>query len=376
MSGLRVLHVVATTERRGAEVFAADLVGALRGSVSAQHVAIVRECDGDRVSYAAPTRVLGDGRDRSAGYAIKLKRVQRLRRMIKGFVPHVIQAHGGEALKACVLARACVPVVYRRIGVAPRALSHGWRRLEYQHLVARAARVVAVADSVRRESIALLNIPPARIVTIPNAVDMQRLDARPEPSVIRQELKISDTDRLLVSAGALSWEKDPLAHVRIGATILERMPDALHVFLGDGSMRPDVERQVRSLGLADRVRVLGSRDDVPGFLALADALLFASRPDGMEGMPAAIIEAGLLSTPSVAYDVAGVREVVVDGVTGRLVPWGEERALTRALLDLMDDHTARRRLGDAARQRYASEFVIDRVAPKYLEIYESLTTGR
>ena len=250
-----------------------------------------------RSNSTSATHILG-GED--------LVRVSRLRRLVRRLRPHVIQAHGGEAMKVSVLARVDVPIVYRRIGGAPPALRSGWRRYGYQRLVRRTARVVAVAAAVRRESMVLLRIPPERIVTIPNAVDAHRLHVYADPSVTRKELGIDGGAPVFLSMGALSWEKDPPALLRVAAEALRRLPDAVYVVLGDGPMRSRMEAEVSSLGLHDRMRMLGVRTDVPDLLSMADALLFASRPDGMEGMPASLIEAGMLGTPSVAYDVAGV----------------------------------------------------------------------
>ena len=280
-----------------------------------QRVAILHSSPGPSVDFAAPIHTIG---------AKGVASTSQLRRVVRDWRPDVIQAHGGEAMKAAVLARLDVPIVYRRIGGAPLALQSGWRTFAYQLLVARTARVIAVAEAVRRESIALFKIPPDRIVTIPNAVDADRLILSADASSLRKALGIDACTPVFLSMGALTWEKDPLALLRVAAEVLRRSPDAVYVVLGDGPMRSQMEREVSVLGLHDRVRMLGVRCDVPDLLRLADALLFASRPDGMEGMPASLIEAGMLSTSSVAYDVAGVGEVVTDGETGRLVPWGEE----------------------------------------------------
>jgi glycosyltransferase involved in cell wall biosynthesis len=363
MTGVRVLHVVATSQRRGAEIFAVDLVQALDGMGIAQRVAILRSNGSDSIAYRAPAQPLGGG---------GLERVIALRRLVRRLRPHVIQAHGGEAMKASVLASVSVPIVYRRIGGAPPALRRGWRRRAFRHLVGRTARVIAVAEAVRGESISLLRVPPSHVVTIPNGVDPDRLAARRDRSAMRAELGIDSAAPVFVSIAALTWEKDPLAHLRAGASVLRSLPQAVHLFVGDGPMRSRLKREVSSLGLDDRIQILGIRSDVPDLLMMADALLFASRPDGMEGMPAAVIEAGMMRTPSAAYDVAGVGEVVLDGTTGRLVPWGQEEALSAALLDLLRDDFTRKGMGEAARTRCLTRFSIDHIAARYLDVYREV----
>jgi glycosyltransferase involved in cell wall biosynthesis len=360
MAGMRVLHVVATGQRRGGEIFATDLIRALDRLGTRQHVAILRPSNGPSIDFGVQATMLS-GR----GFTPP----RRLRSLVHSWQPHVIQAHGGEAMKASVLAFTVAPIVYRRIGGAPPRLRGGWRSRVYRHLVSRTARVVAVAEAVRRESIALLGSPPDRTITIPNAVDVERLVATAHPSLLREELGIDPRVPVFLSVGALSWEKDPLALLNVAADVLERVDEAVYVIVGDGPMRSRLEAEVAVRGLHQRVRILGVRSDVPDLLSMADALLFASRPDGMEGMPASIIEAGMLSTPAVAYDVAGVGEVVTDGLTGRLVRWGDERALSGAMIEILGDEDARATMGAAARERCLADFSIENVAPRYLHVY-------
>lgn len=363
MTALRVLHVVATSQRRGAEIFAADLVHALEGRGIAQRVAVLRSNGSQAVAYHAPVHGLTGG---------KLERVAALRRLVHRSRPHVIQAHGGEAMTASVFATTSVPIVYRRVGGAPPSLRRGWRRRVFRHLVRHTARVVAVADAVRRETISLLGVPRSHVVTIPNGVDPGRLTAHRDRATVRTALGIDHAAPVFLSMAALTWEKDPLAHLRVGAGVLRSLPRAAHLFVGDGPMRSQMEREVSSIGLDGRIHLLGARSDVPDLLEAADVLLFASRPDGMEGMPAAAIEAGMVGTPTVGYDVAGLGEVVLDRTTGRLVPWGEEDALATAMVDLLGDDEARHAMGEAARVRCLAGFSIDDIATRYVGLYRGV----
>ena len=367
MTALRVLHVVATSQRRGAEIFAADLVHALEGKGIAQRVAILRSNGSRSVAYRAPVHGLTGGGP---------ERVIALRRLVRRSRPHVVQAHGGEAMAVSVLATAGIPIVYRRVGGAPPSLRRGWRRRVFRRLVGRTARVVAVAEAVRHESISLLGLPPSHVVTIPNGVDLGRLAGHRDRATVRAALGIEDAAPVFLSMAALTWEKDPLAHLRVGAAVLRSLPRAAHLFVGDGPMRSRMEREVSSLGLHGKIRLLGARSDVPDLLEAVDALLFASRPDGMEGMPGAVIEAGMLGRPTVAYDVAGLSEVVLDQQTGRLVPWGEEDALAEAMIDLLGDDEARKAMGEAARLACQSGFSIDQIAPQYVKIYAELVASQ
>lgn len=370
---MRVLHVVATGERRGAEMFASDLVASLNAHSVRQRVVVIEGSDSMAVRYDAPVAALG------AGGGVPLIRVApravgALRKRLRDFNPDVVQAHGGRTLKYAVLATVGrrTPVVYRCIGVAPAWIHRGPRKVAYASLMRRTARIVAVAEAVRHELIEVFGLPQSRVISIPNGVDSGRLKPSQARQAARRMLGIAPTDRVLLSMGALSWEKDPLAHVEVSSRIMRGRKDVTHVLIGDGPMRREVERAVSRRGLEGLVLVLGSRSDVADMLSAADIVLFASRPDGMEGMPATIIEAGMMGRPVAGYAVAGASEVIIDGQTGLLAPPGDLDALTDCTLRLIDDEAERQRLGTAASHRCRARYDISTIANSYLDLYAEL----
>jgi glycosyltransferase involved in cell wall biosynthesis len=371
---LRILHVVASDQRRGAEVFASDLVAALARAGVAQRVMLLRSVGG--VQFVAPTVVL-PGTLRVPGLRVSGRAVARLRAEARDWRPTVVQAHGGEPLKHCALALAALgaearPVlVYRRIGAASRRARRGPARTVHAALVRRADRVVAVANALVGELLHL-GIPPDRVTVVPRGVDPARLAPRAGREATRRALGIPADAPVSLSLGALSEEKDPLVQVEVAARLRELVPRAVHLMAGDGPLRPLVQRAVRRRGLSDTVRLLGSRADVGDLLAAADALLLTSRT---EGLPGALVEAGMVGLPAVAVRVGGVAEVVADGVTGRLVEAGDLEGLARALAEVLGDPALRRRMGDAARRR-CQAFTIEAVAGRYLALYAELAAGQ
>jgi glycosyltransferase involved in cell wall biosynthesis len=374
---MRVLHVVATGQRRGGEVFAADLVRALDEAGVAQRVAVLRAPDDLAVRYGAPTTVLGVDARALPGVRIGIPGIRGLRRTIRDWDPDIVQAHGGEALKYAVVGatRARCKIVYRRIGSTPTWLTHGPRRIAYRLLMRRTARVVTVAEAVREETLRIFRLPARQVATIPNGVDARRLAATRERPAVRQALGIPAEAEVLLSLGALTWEKDPLLHVEVATEVLAERLRAWHLVVGDGPMRGEVQAAVERGGMGGRVRLVGARGDVGDLLAASDVLLFASRPEGMEGMPATVIEAGMLGVPVAGYAVAGVSEVVVSGVTGLLARPGDGRCLRSHVLALLADVERRREMGAAARERCLARFDIGAVAPRYLDLYRTVTVA-
>jgi glycosyltransferase involved in cell wall biosynthesis len=186
---------------------------------------------------------------------------------------------------------------------------------------------------------------------------------------MRAALRIDPSAPVVLSLGALTWEKDPSAHLAVTGAIAARHPGLVHVVAGDGPLRQQAEDRARRLGAAARTRFLGSRTDVADVLAASDVVLVASRT---EGMPACVIEAGIAGVPVAGYALAGVPEAVADGETGLLVTPGDRAALVDAVERLLLDAPLRARLGAAASARCRELFDIRRVAPLYGEVYRAI----
>jgi glycosyltransferase involved in cell wall biosynthesis len=133
----------------------------------------------------------------------------------------------------------------------------------------------------------------------------------------------------------------------IALAALQEVPEARLVLVGDGPERKSLERRVLDLGLADRVRFVGSlpREDALGYLAGARAAVLSS---AWENLPHAAVEALSVGTPVVSTAVGGVPEVVRDGENGLLVPAGDVPALAAALRRMLDDDELRDRLAAEA----------------------------
>ena len=372
---MRILHIVATGKRRGAEVFASDLVQALDVEGISQHVGVLRS-DELEIDFVVPRAFLGNGGRKLPVAKMSPGALRNLRALNRAFEPDAVQAHGGEALMYATasLVGSKIPLIYRRIGGAHSSVKRGLRRRALGSLMRRAQQIVTVAEDLRRETVELFGVDPHKVTTIPNGVDRRRLTPTRTREETRRSLGIAPDAPMLVSLGAVSWEKDPLGHLRVTARVLREIGDVVHVWVGDGPMREELRTAAVEQGLEGRMLLLGSRTDVADLLTAGDVLLFASRNDGMEGMPAAVIEAGMVGTPVAGYAVAGVPEVVLDGETGSLVAPGDLDGLAERVVDLLGDERRRRAIGEAARERCLAHFEINAVAPKYVSLYEQVVS--
>jgi glycosyltransferase involved in cell wall biosynthesis len=170
----------------------------------------------------------------------------------------------------------------------------------------------------------------------------------------------------------LDEQKDPLNLIKAIAA-LDR-PDVFCVWIGDGSLRRDVEEQVRRHRLEGRFLLLGERIDVPTLLPAFDAFVM---PSLYEGLPCAIVEAMACGVPVVATAVNSVPEVVIPGRTGLLVRPRDARSLARALAYVLDHPEHAARMVRAAREALGDRFRPEALGLDLMEVYdEALRGGR
>jgi glycosyltransferase involved in cell wall biosynthesis len=132
-----------------------------------------------------------------------------------------------------------------------------------------------------------------------------------------------------------------------------------------------LESRIASSGCAERIQVLGYRQDAPALTAACDVFVLPSTK--REGLARSLIEAMAYGVAPVATDCGGNPELVVHGVSGLLVPVGDAAALAAAIGKLHDDPALRRRLGAAARERIGRDFRIEDTIEKTLALYRTLS---
>lgn len=140
--------------------------------------------------------------------------------------------------------------------------------------------------------------------------------------------------------------------------------------VGAGPQQGEIRALGGSLGMEDRLHFHGSSQNAAEPLAASQIFVLASKS---EAFPRSILEAMRAGLPVVASDVGGVREAVVDGSTGYVVPKSEPEALGAALKRLLGDAALRRQFGAAARNRYENQFTFEHMFKKTLDIYTALS---
>jgi glycosyltransferase involved in cell wall biosynthesis len=168
-------------------------------------------------------------------------------------------------------------------------------------------------------------------------------------------------------------EKDPATFVRAALMVAGTLPTARFLIVGHGPLAPALQEMVRAAHVSDRFVFTGYRRDRAACLQAMDIVVLSSL---YEGCANAILEAMAMAKPVVATRVGGNPELVVEGLTGLLVPSADPEALAAALQALLQDPTRARAMGRAGRARIEAEFTISRMVQGTAALYTSLLQNK
>ena len=348
----RTLIVVSTNRRRGAEVFTERLVKGLgRDGWIVDAVSLRGYPDHETVDIGP----LVDGH--SSPGRINWEIVRALRRRVKVFRPDLVVANGGATLRYSVLATLgrTTKLMYMSIGEPSYWISSGLSRLANRIMLRRVDRVLAVSEETARQTRELEPKLAAKVDTTYTGV--------PE-ELFLPVAPTSEGPLRVVVVGSLSEEKDPELALRSVA----RLTGAELRFVGDGPLRGDLENLAISLEMGDRFGVTGFVTDVTPHLKWADVLLLTSRS---EGLPGAILEAGAAGIPTVAVEVGGVSEAVIDGEGGLIVD-RSARAIADALARLDSDRDLVATMGKNAQEHVREKFGMEKILAGYSVSFRGL----
>ena len=231
----------------------------------------------------------------------------------------------------------------------------------------RADHVIAVSEG-QAAKVIRFGTPPEQVSVIRNAIRIERFEATPNPELREKLLALFPSQKpafLLGAAGRLSPEKGFDVLIDAIRIVHDRsFPVGLIVF-GEGFLRETLEMKIKTLGLQNVVQLPGFTDELDGFLPHFDLFVQSSHT---EGLPNVLLESMAARTPVVATNVGGTPEVVVEGVTGLIVPPGNVEKLADAICRLLTKPEKLSAMGTAARERMQTHFTFENQADRYYEL--------
>jgi len=230
-------------------------------------------------------------------------------------------------------------------------------------------RLIALTQGERDDYLALSVGKPERIVTIHSGVDIDRyLHATVNIQGKRKSLGLKPEGLVVGSVGWLLPIKGPMYLLKAMAEVWKKFPDAVLVYVGKGDLEEELRQEASRMGVSEKVRFLGWRDDIHEILPVLDIFVL---PSLNEGMGRVLVEAMAASRPIVASKVGGIPDLIFQGENGLLVPPADHKALAREVAFLISNPDMRREMGGRGR-KMALEFGTDSMVQKIDQLYHDV----
>jgi glycosyltransferase involved in cell wall biosynthesis len=295
----------------------------------------------------------------------------QLTRVVRSWRPDILHSHMIHANLMARALRLLVPLpglvstihnIYEGGPLLMTAYRMTNRLVDQMTIVSQAAADRFIADSI---------IPRELLRVLPNGLDISPFQEVPAGarSSLRHSLGVDD-EFVWLAVGRFEVAKDYPNMLRAFAKVRELEARAVLLVVGIGSLKEEAEALSRDLGLGGAVRFLGVRNDVPEVMSAADGFVLSS---AWEGMPIVLLEAAAAGLPIVATVAGGNQEVVLDGLSGFLVPPRQSDALSGAMLRLMGLSAAQRRsMGEHGRENVRAHHSLARMVDQWEDLYREV----
>lgn len=235
--------------------------------------------------------------------------------------------------------------------------------------------IIAVSDYVR-EVLLKEGVPPEKVIRIYNGVDLERFVpvSLEEKKEFFKYLSERVINHLIGGVGHLITLKGHSYFIQAIPKILQKHPNSLFVFVGEGPLQQQLIAEVSQLGLTEHVRFLGRLSAItPRVIAALDVLV---QPSLTESFGLVVAEALACGVPVVATDVGGLPEIVQEGVNGFMVEPRNPDAIAEKVIWLLDHKEEARQMGERGREICRQKFDINSTVQQYYELYKSLLAGK
>jgi glycosyltransferase involved in cell wall biosynthesis len=301
-----------------------------------------------------------------------IRYVREIQRSLNQFQPDIVHCNdpGLVAMLATLLSKTpCRVLTFHTPSQSFNYRFHA--KFLHRWLLRQGWQIVVIAPVNQPTLQQHYQIPKSNIHVIEYGLSPQKFQIPDTRAQIRSEFAIAPDCILLGCVGRLAVQKNHALLLNAYAELPKALRTNSHLLLvGDGDLRSVLQQQVAQLGLANYVTFAGYRQDIPQLLQAMDGFVLASN---YEGLPFAILEAMAMGLPVVATAVDGVRDAVIPGKTGWLVPPGQIAPLQTAIADLIADPVQRQQHGQAGRDRFESHYTDRRMVNDIETLYCNLT---
>lgn len=301
--------------------------------------------------------------------------VAETRNIIKEINPDIVYAHSSKAGTIARLANVGLKssCIYNPHGWAFNMTGSRQKQRVYAALERIMAplcdKIICISHTEKRSALKNGVGRENQITVIQNGIDMELHPCRTDLQVNREKLDIPQEAFVVGMVGRLARQKAPDVFVYMAKQVLENIPDAYFLMVGDGDMREEMEALIQFLGLADRFRLTGWVDNPREYVVLFDVAVLLSR---WEGFGLVLPEYMLAKKPIVAAAVDAIPELIQDRVNGLLVATEDPEGACGAVCELYQDQVLRENLIRQGALDVYEKYDAKRVVEAHMRLFQQL----
>nr|WP_255749044.1 glycosyltransferase family 4 protein [Gramella crocea] len=360
--------MVTKRQYRGAEVFAANLSDEL---IKLGHEIIFAGLylNDSEVLRVEKGKNIDLSNDKSLLSSLQL--IKNLVKLINSEKPDVIQCNGSDTLKFTVAASFFTRkthITYRNISTISKWIDSSLKLNFYKTLFKKVDHVTSVGSESIQDLIETLDYPQEQTSVIRRGIPVKSLSPE-DLSYLKSELGFFSNEKIVMHIGNFSPEKNHNFLLDIFSDIKKSFSHIKLVCVGEGETYQDIKEKIKKRNLEDTIKLLGFRKDISELLTQAHCLVLASK---IEGVPGVILEAASQKVPSVATNVGGVSEVIIDNETGFIIDDFNKNEFKMRVISLLSDEKLKNRMGENAFRLVERDFNPLKNAQKFETLYIQL----
>lgn len=292
----------------------------------------------------------------------------RFTRVLRDLKPDIVHAHDPHGVSMAAMALSTMKAGARPLLVAARRVDFHLKRNAFSRWKYKQVDLMICSSHAIRAMAVQDGMPEDRVVTVHEGINVGRIASLPA-SDVHKELWLPPHAPLVGNIAALVPHKGQRFLIEAAPRVVRAIPETVFLIFGEGPLRPQLQQQIRSLGLEHYVRLVGFRPDVLSLLKGLDVFVMSSVT---EGLGTSILDAMAASRPVVGTTAGGIPEAVEHGVTGLVVPAQHPTEMAEAILTLLQDPALRARMGEAgfarARDQFSADLMVDRTLAAYATV--------
>lgn len=352
---IKITHILPELGYGGAERLLVDLLKNIdRDKFNVEVICLIKGGDfvEDLAEIDVPVKILG--KRGKLGLAM----MWRLKKYLVETQPDIVHTHlfAGDFWGRVAAYLAGVKIIIsteHNINTSEGKLKD-WLKSKTNRL---ATKIIAVSRSVKNYTIKKYQTPAEKISVIYNGIDISRFSFE----------SVDFNNKIIFgTVGRLTKQKGHKYLISAFKKVSQKLPEAELWIVGEGELRDDLTKQIAKLNLTEKVKLLGTRKNIPAMLNEFDIFVM---PSVWEGLGIVVLEAMASGLPIIASDVDGLSELVKDNQNGLLFESKNIEQLSQKMTELVQNETLADKFSRAGREMVENNFDLKKVVREYEEVY-------